>query len=160
MESEPANQAIVGSQEGHDEVPNLSSEPLRETIENFDVEDDFFEIQTLINNEMIRLVELKDMELSKEKQELTDKLLERTKMMDNLVAISKSEQKAKTHQKKDKTLIIANKCCHYPGCSFKTKWECRLKIHINAVHRKLKDWKCSDCTKSKRIKTYHLKYFI
>ena len=35
-------------------------------------------------------------------------------------------------------------------------WErSNLKVHINAIHRQLKPWKCSDCPKGRRIKTYH-----
>ena len=159
MEAE-TNHLTKGSQEAQDEVPNLSSEPLRETFENVDVEDDFFEIQTLVNNEMIRLVELKDMELSKEKQELTNKLAERVEVMKNLVNISKGPQKVKMHKKKDESLISTNVLYYCPECTINTKKKHNLKVHINAVHRKLKPFNCSECNKGKRIKIYHLKYLI
>ena len=59
------------------------------------------------------------------------------------------------------TLIKINGFYQCPECAYKTEWEkSDLKVHINAVHRKLKSWKCLDCTKGKQIKTDHLNYFI
>ena len=125
----PANQLIEETQETHDEVPIFSLELLRDKLEYFDVKANFFENQTLIINEIIYKIELKGMELLKEEQELTDKLAERAEVKKNLVAISKGPQKVKMHTKKDESLISTN------------------------VHCKLKPWTCTDCTKSKRIKT-------
>ena len=110
---------------------------------------DFFENQNLILNEIIHKVELKDMKLLKEEQELTGKLLERSKVKKNLVNILKSlksQRKGKKYKKRDETLIRVNGFYNCPECSYTTKWESNLKAHINAVHRKLKPWKCSDCT--------------
>ena len=58
------------------------------------------------------------------------------------------------------TLIKTNGFYHCSECLYETELEKSLKVHINAVHRKLKPWKCSDCTKGKQIKTDQLKYFI
>ena len=153
---EPANKLVEGTQEAHSEVPNFSFEFLRDKLEYFDIKADFFENQNLILNEIIHKVEMKGIELSKEKQELTDKLTEKSEVKKNLVKILEglqNQRKVKTHKK--------NGFYHCPECSYKTKWENgSLKVHINAVHRKLKPWKCLDCTKSKSIRTYHLINFI
>ena len=158
MEEAP-NKLIEKTQEAHDEVPIFSLEHLRDKIEYFNVKANFFENQTLIFNEIINKVEIKGMELSKEEQELTNKLAERAEVKKNLVNILKglkNERKTGKHKRNDETLIRINGFYHCPECSYKTKWpRNKLKIHINAIHRKLKPWKCSDCTKGKRIKTYH-----
>ena len=161
---EAANQLFKKTQEAQDEVSNFSLEHLRDKLEYFNVIADFFENQTLIFNEIINKVELKGMELSKEEQELTDKLAERAEVKKNLVNILiglKSQRKVKMYKIEDGTFIKINGFYHCPDCTYKTKWNRRdLKAHINAVHRKLKPWKCSDCTKGKRFKSYYLKYFI
>ena len=156
----PANLLIEETQKAHHEVPNFSLEHLQDKLEYLNVKSHFFENQTLIINEIINKVELKNKELLKEEQGLTDKLAEKTEEKKNLVKILKglkSQQKGKTHKKKEETLIRINGFYHCPECLYKTKWDrINLKRHINAVHRQLKPWKCSDCTKGKRIKTYFL----
>ena len=146
-----ANQLIEETQEAQDVVPIISLELLRDKLEYFNVKADFFENQTLIFNEIIHKVELEGMELSKEEQELTDKLAKRAEVKKNLVKILeglKNKRKARKHKKNDETLIRINGFYHCPECPYKTKWsKNKLKVHINAVHRKLKPWKCSDCTK-------------
>ena len=131
---EATNQLFEKTQEAQDEVLNFSFEHLRDKLEYFTVKANFFENQTLIFNELINKEEMICMELLKEEQELTDKLMERAEVKKNLVNILKglkNERKAEKH-----------------------------KFHINKVHRQLKPNKCSDCTKGKHIKSYHLKYFI
>ena len=160
----PANKLFEGTQKAHDEVPNFSLELLRDKLEYFDVKANFYENQTSIINMIICKVELKGKELSEEEQELTDKLAERAEVKKNLVNILKglkSQRKVKKHKKENEAFIRRNGFIHCPECSFKTKWNRnKLKLHINVVHRKLKPWKCSDCTKGKQIKIYHIKYFI
>ena len=73
---EPVSQLIDETQEAQDEVPNFSLELLQNKHEYLKVKADFFENQTLILNQIIHKVELKDKEISKEEQELTDKLAE------------------------------------------------------------------------------------
>ena len=72
----PENKLIEESHEAQDEVPNFSLEILRDKLEYYNVKANFFENQTSIFNEIINKVELKDKEISKEEQELTDKLAE------------------------------------------------------------------------------------
>ena len=107
---------------------------------------------------------MKNKEISKEEQELTDKLAERAEVKKNLVNILKglkNQRKMKKYKKNDETFIRTNGFYHCPECLFKTKWDRnQLKVYINAVHRKLKPLKCPDCAKSKRAKTYHYEYFI
>ena len=153
-----AYQSIEETQEAQDEVPNCSLELLQDKLEYFDEKADFFENQTLILNKIIHKVELNGKESSKEEQELCDKLAERTEVKKKLVNILKglkNQQKMKTNKKNDETLIRTNGFYHCPECSYKTKWDRKndLITHINAIHRKLKPWKFSDCTKGKRIKT-------
>ena len=160
----PANQLNEDTQIAQDEVPIISLELLQNKLEYFNVKADFFENQTLILNEIIHKVELEDMKLSNEEQELTDKLAERAEVKKNLVNILKglkNQRKVKTNKKNDETCIRTNGFFHCPECPYKSKWDrTNLKRHINAVHRKLKPWKCSDCSKGKHIKSYYLKYLI
>ena len=155
----PANQLIEGTPVAQDKVLHL-----RDKLEYFNVKGDFFEKQTLIFNEIINKVELKGIEISKEEQELNDKLTERAEVKKNLVNILnglKSQREVKKHNKKnEETLIRINGFYHCPECPFKTKWRSHFKVHIDAVHRKLKPWKCSDCTKGKHMKSFYLKYYI
>ena len=158
-----ANKLVRETKATNDEVPNFSLEHLQNKLEYFNVKADFFENQTLILNQIIHKVEIKDKELSKEEQELTDKLAERAEVKKNLVKILeglKNLRKMKTKKKNYETLTRTNGFYHCPECRYKTKWEYLLKVHINAVHRQLKPWKCSDCAKSKRVKIYHFEYFI
>ena len=132
----PANQFIEETQEAHHEVPNFSLDLLVDKLEYLNVKANFFENQTLIINDTIHKVEPADIELLKEEQELIDKLPEGAEVKKNLVNILKglkNQRKARKHKKNDETFI-----------------------RINANHRKLRPWKCSDCTKGKRIKTYFL----
>ena len=106
---------------------------------------------------------MKNNEISKEEQELTDKLAERAEMKKNLVNILKglkNQREVKKHKKNNETFIRINGFYHCSECPFKTKFQkADLKRHINAVHRKVKPWKCSDCNKGKRMKSCYLKYF-
>ena len=158
-----ANKLVEETKEAHDEVANFSFEHLRDKLEYFNVKADFFENQTLILNQIIHKVEMKNKEISKEEQELTDKLTERAEVKKNLVNILnglKSQRKAGKHKRNDETFIRTNGFYHCPECPYKTKWNRRtLKIHISAVHRKLKPWKCSDCTKGKCIKTCNIIFY-
>ena len=160
---ESVSQLIDETQEAQDEVPNFTLEHLRNKLEYFNVKANFFENQTSILNEIIHKVELKGMELSKEEQQLTDKLAEKAEVKKNLVNILKSmkiQQKVKTNKKNDETLTKINGFYNCPECPYKTKWtRNHIKLHINAVHRKLKPLKCSVCNKGKGIKTNHSKSF-
>ena len=158
---EPANQLIEKAQETHD-VTNLSFWLLRDKIENFDVKADLFEKITLILNEIIHKIELKNKELLQEEQKLTEKLAERTEVKKNLVNILNGfkNQRATTHKKDDITLMRINGFYYCPECPYQTKWDrSTLKVHINAVHRKHKPWNCSDCTKCKLFMAFRLNIF-
>ena len=109
-------------------------------------------------------MELKENSLLEEEQEMTEKLVEGAKMKKNLVSILKglkSELKKKNHYKKrGETLIRINGFYHCPECLYKTKWHRNdIKNHINAVHRKLKSYKCLECAKGKVINICHYKIF-
>ena len=158
-----ANQLIEETQEAHGNVPSFSLELLREKLEYLDVKADFFENQTVLINEIIHKAELKNLELFQEEQELTEKFKEGTEVKKNLVNILNGfkNQRVKTHKKDDITLMRINGFYYCPECPYQTKWDrSNLKLHINAVHRKLKPWKCSDCTKGKLFNAFKLNFFI
>ena len=146
---EPANQSFGGTQEAHDDVADSSLELLQDKIECADNTTD------LMIREINHKRELKDKKFLKEGQ--TDKLVKKRKNLANILKGLKSQQQAKEHKKKDETLIKINGLYHSAECSFKTESKKdNLKVDINAVFGKLKPFKCSDCTKGRRIKTYFL----
>ena len=155
-----ANQLIEKTQKALGDVPSFSLELLREKLEYLDVKADFFENQTVLINEIIHKTELKNLELFQEEQELAEKFKEGAEVKKNLVNILKclkNQQKVK----RDKSFIKIKGFYHCPECTFKTKWYMQhLKVHINAVHRKLKPYKCSDCTKGKVFNAFQLNFFI
>ena len=156
----PANQSVGGTQEAHDDVLDSSLEVLRDKIECVDDKAEIFENQTLIINEINHKRELK----YKEEQGSTDKLEKRVEIRKNIANIlkgCKNQQQVKEHKQKDGNLIRINGFYHCPECLYMTNGSMNcLKKHINAVHRKLKPLKCSDCTKGRRIKPFYLKYYI
>ena len=161
---ETTNLLIEKSQEVQDDVTDFSLELLRDKIEYLDVKADFFENQTVLINKIICKIELVNKELLKEEQELTDKLEKKAKVKKNLVNILnglKSQQKMKMHETKENEALVRTNGFYYcPECPYKTKYDrTRLKDHINAVHRKLKPWKCSDCTKGKFLNEKRFKMF-
>ena len=160
---ELVNQLIEETQEFPDEVPNFILELLQDTADYSDVKADFSENQTILNKNIMHEMELKDKQL-KEKQEWTDKLVEIEEMEKDLGHILKaleSLRKVKMHRTEDEVLIKINEFYNCPECPYKTKrGRSQLKNHINVVHLKLKLFKCSDCTKGKRIKTFYFNNFI
>ena len=153
----PASQLVERTQEAHNKDSIFSLELLRDKFEYLNVKADFFENQTLIINKIIHKMELKDKELTNEEQDLTEKLKEKAEVKNNLFNILnslKNQRKVKEHKNNDKTFVRINGFYNCPECPYKTKFqESILERHINAVHRKLKPWKCLDCHKSKCIKT-------
>ena len=157
---EKENKLIEETQKAHDDVTSFSLELLQDKNEYLDVKANFFENQTLIINKIIHKIELIGKKLSIEEQELSDKLAEGAEVKKNLANILKclkSQQKVK----RDKSFIKIKGFYHCPECPYKTKRFMRkLKVHIDAVHRKLKPWKCSNCAKGKLFNAFQLKYFI
>ena len=45
-----------------------------------------------------------------------------------------------------------------PKCPFKNKIIHILKAHLAAVHLKIKNWNCSNCTKSKILNSHHFPF--
>ena len=155
----PAHQSIEGTQEAYDDVADSSLELFRDKIECVDVKVEIFENQTLIINEIIHKRELKD----KEEQESTDKLVKRAEKRKNLANILKGlkiQPQVKEHKKRDEIFIRINGFYNCPDCHYETNRQSNLKVHMDAVHLKLKPFKCSDCCKCKRVKFYYIKYFM
>ena len=160
---EPTNQLVEKTQEAHNEVPNSSLALLRDNLEFFGVRANFYN-ETVIIKEIVHKIELKDKDLPKKEQELLDNFEEKAEVKKNLVNIleePKSQQKVETNQKNDETFIRTNGFYYCPECKYKTRWSMdNLKIHINAVHRQLKPFECSDCAKSKQLRLIILNNFI
>ena len=94
-----------------------------------------------------------------ELQELTDKFnqreIEKAKLKSYLKTLEAQvevkncnetlENAAEKHQK---VITKINGSFRCPECPYKSFSKAVIDHHINAVHRKLKPWKCSDCNKS------------
>ena len=127
---------------------------MRDKIEYLGVKADFFKGQTIPIGEFIYRMELRVEKTLKEEQEVNDKLLEGAEVKENLEGILgslRNQQKVENHGKKDdEAATRINGFYHCLECPFKAKCSWRdLKVHINAVHRKLKPWKCLECPKRK-----------
>ena len=136
---------------------NVDIELLRDEMEYLQVKADFFEGQTEAWTALINKQELKDEEILKEEQELVDKInendIEKKKLITYLKAL-KIQKQIKNNRMfgynvatSQKNLTKINGFFSCPECSYKSYLTNKLNRHINAVHRKLKPWKCSDCYK-------------
>ena len=152
-------------QEARENIQDLIMELIRDKIKYLDVKADFFEGQSIPIGELIYRMELRVEETLKEEQEVADKLLQGAEVKKNLVSVLeglKSQQKVGNHGKKDdEAATRINGFYHCQECAYKTKKDRNsLKRHINAVHRKLKPWKCLDCPKRKPNSICHLTIFF
>ena len=138
-------------------VGNVDLELLWDEIEYLQLKADFFEGQTVAWILLINKQELKNKESLKKEQELVDKInekeIEKKKLITYLKALKNQPQiknnstlgyDAATSQK---NLTKINGCFSCPECRIKINRKENLNRHLNAVHRKLKPWKCSDCDK-------------
>ena len=132
-------------------------EHLRDKIEYLQVKGDFFDDQTEVWSKLIYNQKLKDKEFLKEEQELVDMInereIEKNKLASHLKSL-KDELKVKKSnenvvKKTQKALVKINGFYYCPECPYKANHKCMLNRHVNAVHRKLKPWKCSECDKGK-----------
>ena len=127
---------------------------LEDKLEYLQLKGDFFEDQTEVWAKLIHKQELRDKETSKEEQELMNqfnerkiekkKLISHLKAIKNHVDVTSSDNFRKI---KEKITVFTRidgffECIE---CHLKTKKRANLVSHINAVHRKLKPYKCSDC---------------
>ena len=128
-----------------------SLELLRLDLEYFQLKGDFFEQQSHLWSKLITNQERELDESLKELQELIVKLNDRNDEKEQLashlkhVKLKKSKEAALTSPQK--VLVRKNGFFNCPECSYKTIYKQDLNQHINAVHRKLKPWKCSECDK-------------
>ena len=141
-------------QEAREAIQDLILELMRDKIEYLDVKADFFEGQSIPIGELIYRMKLRVEETLMEEQEVADMLLQGAEVKKNLVSVLeslKSQQKVEIRGKKDDEAVTRiNGFFQCPECPYKTKWtRDHLILHINAVHRKLKPWKCLDCPKRK-----------
>ena len=141
-------------QEARENIQDLILELIRDKY--LDGKADFFEGQSIPIGELIYRMELRVMKTLKDEQEVADNLLQGAKVKKNLEGILeslKSRQKVEIHGKQDdEAATRINGFFYCQECAYKTKKDRNsLKRHINAVHLKLKPFKCSFCAKGKLI---------
>ena len=123
---------------------------LQNELEYFQLNGDFFEEQTEMWTKLIYKQELRDLDSLKEEQELIDKFnerkIEKEKLISHLRAL-KDQLNEKEVKKYDTVLIRINGFFNCSECPHKTKRKSDLKLHIKAIHLKIKPWKCLECHK-------------
>ena len=149
-------------------------EYLRDKLEYLHLKSDFFNSQSEIWSKLIFKVELKQKESLKEEQELIDKFNEREIEKEKLISHLKSLKKqvkvssnwslnnGKEVKNNETGFTRINGFFNCTECEYKAKRKCYVIQHINAVHRKLKPYKCSDCDKgmSELFNVILIKYLI
>ena len=136
---------------------NEALELLKDELEYLQLKGDFFEDQTDLWGKLIIAQELKNKESLEEEQELIGKLnerkIEKEKLISHLKAL-KDQIKApknKSLNKEESVLIRINGYFNCTECRFKSYKKWPLKVHIDAIHLKLKPFKCSNCDKGRSI---------
>ena len=125
----PTKQFIEETQKANDYIIRLKL--LKDEIKYLDVNANSFEGQSVPIGELVNKMELIVQETLKEGKGL----------------LEGAEVK-----NQDKDFKSINRLFHCPECSYTSKWGRRhLQYHINAVHLKLKSFKCSFCAKGKLI---------
>ena len=134
---------------------------LQDELEYLQVKGDFFEDQTEMWFELIYKQELKAQEILKEERELLDKFNEREfvkeKLISQLKALKDQVNNGKEVKKEVTALIRINGFFNCPECPYKSINISHLKDHINAIHLKIKPWKCLECHKGWFV---YLKLFL
>ena len=125
---------------------NSSLQILQDKSEYLGIMGDFFEDQTILMNNLIYDMELKDRESLKEQQEMKRKLSEGAEVKKNLIN-KLIDLKIKQRIGKPLAHYKVNRLYKCPECPFKGKIISNFKTHFVAVHLKLKSWKCSNCPK-------------
>ena len=121
---------------------------LQDKSEYLGIMGEFFEDQTILINNLIYDMELKDRKSLNEQQEMTGKLSEgaevKRKLINKLIDLKIKQRTGKplAHYKNNGLY----KC---PECPYKSKIISNFKTHFAALHLKLKIWKCSKCSKGK-----------
>ena len=155
MEGSTKKSTEEHTQEKYGSVDLELLEHLRDKIEHLQVKGDFFDDQTEVWGKLIYNQELKDKKFLKEEQELIDMINEREVEKNKLAShlkFLKDELKVKKSKgivvkNPQKALVRINGFYYCPECPYKSNYNRNLNQHINAVHRKLKPWKCSECDK-------------
>ena len=138
----PANQIVKN------DFKKLSSELLQDKLEYLEIKGSFFEKQIIPMNKLIHEMELKNQESLKEQQDMIEKL-EKGAKMKNILIYNLVDLKIEQRIGKSLKHCKFNGFYNCPDCQHKAKRINHLKVHITAVHLKLKSWKCSDCAKGK-----------
>ena len=143
----------------NDKQEGFDFELLRDKLEYLQLKSNFFDGQTEVWGKLINIVEFKLKESLKEEQELIDKFNERQIEKEKLISHLKSlKEEVKVSSiwclnnevevKNNETVFTRiNGFFNCTECKYKSKWKQRVTIHINAVHRKLKPYKCTECDK-------------
>ena len=121
---------------------------LQDKLEYLGIMGEFFEDQTILINNLIYDMEMKDRKSLNEQQEMTRKLSEgaevKRKLINKLIDL-----KIKQRTGKPLAHFKVNGLYKCPECPFKSKMFSNVKTHFAALHLKLKSWKCSNCPKGK-----------
>ena len=132
---------------------------LRDNLEYLQLKSNFFDGQTEVWGKLINIVELKLKKSLKEEQELIDKFNEREIEKEKLISHLKSlKEQVKISSNLcldngeevkniDTAFTKINGFINCTECEYKSKCKRNVVTHTNAVHRKLKPYKCSDCDK-------------
>ena len=130
---------------------NFQLELLQDEVEYLQVKSDFFDDQTEMWFKLIYIQELKNVEGLKEEQELLDKFNEREivkkKLIRHLKVLKEQVNNGKEVKKEGAVFVNDNGYFHCPECQYKAKHKGDTKLHINAIHLKIKPWKCLECHK-------------
>ena len=138
------------------------------------VKADFFARQSETWSKLINKVELEHEESLKEEQELIDKFnereIEKEKLISHLKSLKKQVKVSSNWflnngvevKNNDTVFTRTNGFFNCTECEYKSKLKLNVIKHINAVHRKLKPYKCLDCDKgmSDLFNLALIKYFI
>ena len=124
----------------HNEIPNCM-------LEYLELKSDFFDDQTEAWGELI----------------YNKREFEKRKLTSQLKGLKKQVQaKDGTEAGPLEDFIRVDGLFNCPECPHKTKFKACLKVHINAIHRKIKPWMCSECDKGWFVikKNYFNIYFL
>ena len=137
---------------------NVDLELLQDKLQYFQQKGDFFDGQTEAWSKLIKKQGPRVKESLKELQELIDKFNEREIEKNKLKSYLKTlkgqvevkncnETLGNAAEKHQKVITKINGFFNCPECPYKAAAKHVIDHHINAVHRKLRPWKCSDCNK-------------
>ena len=138
----------------------LNLQQMLDEVEYLQLKAGFFDGQTEIWSKLIYKVELSQKESLKEEQELMDQfnereiekeqLISRLKALKDQVKVTNDDNFNNGNEVKSNERVFVKvdgffNCPESPECHYKSKLKFHLMDHINAIHLKVKNFKCPDC---------------